>query len=139
MNVLIDTNIILDVLGRREPFAKNSTTILMLAAKGKSTAAITANTIMDIYYLTKKHLKNHEAVKNALLNLIEILEVVDITKADCLKAFDLPVNDFEDALLAHCAIRVKADYIITRNVKDFTGSLVSAITPDEFLSRFFPE
>jgi predicted nucleic acid-binding protein len=139
MNVLIDTNIILDVLGKREPFAKNSTTILMLAAKGKFTASITANTITDIYYLTKKHLKNQEAVKNALLNLIEILEIVDITKADCLKAFDLPVNDFEDALLAHCAKRVKADYIITRNVKDFTGSLVSAITPDEFLSRFFPE
>lgn len=139
MNVLIDTNVILDVLGKREPFVKDSTAVLMLAAKGNLSASITANTVTDIYYLTKKHLQNHEAVKNALLSLIDILKVVDVTKVDCIKAFDLPMNDFEDALLAHCAKRVKADYIITRNVKDFTNSPVSTITPKDFLSHFFPE
>lgn len=139
MNVMIDTNIILDVLGKREPFVQEASTVLMLAAKGDISASITANTVTDIYYLTKKHLKNHEAVKNALLSLFDILEVVDVTKVDCIKAFDLPMNDFEDALLAHCAKRVKAEYIITRNVKDFINSSVISITPKDFLSQFFPE
>ena len=139
MNVLIDTNVIMDVLGKREPFFQDAAAVLMLAAKGNLFASITANTVTDIYYLTKKHLQNNEAVKNALLNLISILEVVDVTKVDCIKAFDLPINDFEDALLAHCAKRVKADYIITRNVKDFTNSPVNTITPKDFLSHFFPE
>lgn len=134
MNVLIDTNVIMDVLGKREPFVQDSAAILMLAAKGKLTASITANTVTDIYYLTKKYLLNHEAVKNALLSLFDILEVVDVTKVDCIKAFDLQMNDFEDALLAHCAKRVKADYIITRNVKDFKNSPVKTIAPKDFLS-----
>lgn len=136
MNVMLDTNVILDVLGKREPFVQNSAQVLMLAAKSKLYASMTANTVTDIYYLSKKHLQDHAAVKNALLNLMDILEVVDVTKADCVKAFDLPINDFEDALLAHCAKRVKADCIITRNVKDFVGSPVEAITPEDFLKRF---
>lgn len=56
MNVLIDTNVVLDVLGKREPFVKHSALILMLAAKGRISASITANTVTDIYYLAKKHL-----------------------------------------------------------------------------------
>lgn len=139
MNVMIDTNIILDILGKKEPFVQHSASVLMLAAKGKLSAAITANTVTDIYYLMKKHLQNHEAVKNALLSLMDVLDVVDVTKADCIKAFDLPMNDYEDALLTHCAKRVKADYIITRNVKDFINSPVNTIAPEDFLSRFFPD
>ncbi|HCY36687.1 MAG TPA: DNA-binding protein [Candidatus Margulisbacteria bacterium] len=136
---MIDTNIILDVLGEREPFVQHSSAILMLAAKGKISASITANTVTDIYYLTKKYLQNPEAIKNALLGLMEVLDVIDVTKVDCIKAFDLSMNDYEDAVLAHCAKRVKAEYIITRNTKDFTNSPVNAIAPEDFLLRFFPE
>lgn len=139
MNVLIDTNVILDILGKREPFVRHSSAILILAAKGKLSASITANTVTDIYYLMKKYLQNPEAIKNALLGLMEVTDVVDVTKADCIKAFDLLMNDYEDALLAHCAKRVKTDYIITRNAKDFSNSPVNAIVPEDFLSRFFPE
>ncbi|NYE58423.1 PIN domain-containing protein [Carboxydothermus ferrireducens] len=139
MNVLIDTNVILDVLGKREPFFQYSTSILMLAAKNKISASITANSLTDLHYLLKKYLKNNEQVKNALKSLIDILDIVDITKNDCLKAFDLPMDDYEDALLAFCAKRVKADYIITRNIKDFLNSPVNPITPEDFISRFFAE
>ncbi|ABB15010.1 MULTISPECIES: PIN domain-containing protein [Carboxydothermus] len=139
MNVLIDTNVILDVLGKREPFFQHSTSILMLAAKNKISASITANSLTDLHYLLKKYLKNNEQIKNALKSLIEILDIVDITKNDCLKAFDLPMDDYEDALLAFCAKRVKADYIITRNIKDFLNSPVNPITPEDFISRFFAE
>jgi predicted nucleic acid-binding protein len=137
MNILIDTNVILDVLGNREPFVRHSAAVLMLAAKGKLGASITANTVTDIYYLTKKYIQSPADIKNALLNLMAVLDVVDVTKTDCLKAFDLPINDYEDALLAHCAKRVKADYIITRNLKDFSNSPVNVISPEDFLSRFF--
>jgi predicted nucleic acid-binding protein len=139
MNVMIDTNVIVDVLGKREPFVQDSAAVLMLAAKGNLSASITANTITDIYYLAKKHLQDHGAARNALLGIIDIHEIVDVTKADCIKAFDLPVNDYEDALLIQCARRIKADYIISRDVKDFINSPVKTITPKDFLSRFFPD
>jgi len=110
----------------------------MLAAKNKISASITANSLTDLHYLLKKYLKNNEQI-NTLKSLIEILDIVDITKNDCLKAFDLPMEDFEDALLAYCAKRAKAEYIITRNIKDFLNSPVNPITPEDFLSRFFTD
>ena len=134
MNILIDTNVIVDVLGNREPYIQDSAAILKLAVKGYYTASITANTVTDIYYLIKKHLQSNEEAKKALLSLINIIDVVDVTKNDCIKSLDLPMIDFEDALLAQCAKRIKADYIITRNVKDFLNSPIKPITPKDFLS-----
>ena len=139
MNVVIDTNVILDVIGKREPFVQFSAAVLMLVAKGNLSASITANTITDIYYLAKKHHHDHEVTKTALLNIIDLHEIVDVTKADCIKAFDLPMTDYEDALLAQCARRIKADYIISRDVKDFKNSPVKTITPKDFLSQYFSE
>lgn len=69
---------------------------------------------------------------------MDVLGIVSVTRNDCLKAFSLPVNDYEDAVLARCAKRIKADFIITRNVKDFIKSPVKAILPQEFLSKYFP-
>jgi predicted nucleic acid-binding protein len=133
MNVLIDTNVVLDVLGNREPFVQHSEAVLTLAAQNRIAAAITANTVTDIYYLLRKHLSDNEAVKTALMGLLELLDVIEVTKADCLKAFDLPMGDYEDALLACCAKRRDAEYIVTRNPKDFVNSPVEAITPGDFL------
>jgi predicted nucleic acid-binding protein len=110
----------------------------MLVAQQKLSASITANTITDIYYLSKKFIQNREEITRALLNLMELLDVVEISGADCIPAFDLNMNDYVDALLAQCAKRSKATYIITRNTKDFKDSPVEAITPADFLNRFFP-
>jgi len=139
MNVLIDTNVVLDVLGNREPFIQHSAAILMLAAQQKLSASITANTITDIYYLTKKYISDREDIKRTILGLIEVLDVIDVTRSDCIKAFELSMTDYEDALLAQCAKRTKSAYIITRNIKDFSASPVKAITPEDFLNRFFPD
>ncbi len=69
--------------------------------------------------------------------MMDVLDVVDVTRNDCIKAFDLLIADYEDALLVHCAKRTKAEYIITRNTKDFVNSPVEAIAPEDFLIRFF--
>jgi predicted nucleic acid-binding protein len=133
MTIMIDTNIILDVLGKREPFLKHSAKVLMLAAQKKFSACITANTITDIYYLTRKHIPDPEKIRIILLDLMDVLNVVDVTRTDCVKAFDLSMNDHEDALLARCAKRIKANFIVTRNPDDFINSPVPAIIPEDFL------
>ena len=138
MNVMIDTNVILDVMGKREPFFQHSASVLMLVAQQNLSASITANTITDIYYLSKKFIPNREEIKRALLNLMDLLNVVEVSGTDCMKAFDFGMNDYEDALLAQCAKRNKATYIVTRNTKDFEDSPVEAIAPEDFLNRFFP-
>lgn len=133
MRIMIDTNIVLDTLARREPFFEQSQAVLQLVATGSIEGAITASTITDIYYILRKHLGS-EALRSALYGLIELLEVVEVTRADCLTALNLPMDDYEDALLVCCAGNWRADCIITRNAKDFTHSPIRAITPQEFLA-----
>ena len=109
----------------------------LFITEDKLKAFITASSVMDIYYLLNKYLHNKEQVKQVLIKLFSEFEIIDVTRRDCEKAFNLTLNDFEDALLATCAKRKKLDYIITRNLKDFTGSPVEAISPADFLTNYF--
>ena len=134
MKVLIDTNVILDVLAKRLPFYSHAEKIFFLAAEEKIEALITASSVTDIYYLIRKHLKDSKEAKLTLLKLFTLFQIVDVTGDDCKKALELNVSDYENALLATCARREKVEYIITRNIKDFTSSPVPAILPDRFIS-----
>ncbi len=64
-----------------------------------------------------------------------VFEIADLKKDGIKKALQMNFKDFEDALQSACALRIKADYIITRNIRDFTNSAVSAIKPTELLVR----
>lgn len=132
MKAAIDTNIVLDVLARREPFFAQSNAILRLVASGKIEGAITANTITDICYILRKSLDG-EKRKETLRGLMELFEVLDVTREECMAALDLPVEDYEDALLACCAETWRADCIVTRNEKDFAHARVAALSPGDFL------
>ncbi len=134
MKILIDTNVILDALINRTPYNSSAEKLFLLAAENKLTAAITANSITDIYYLLSKHLKNKDIAKQALVNLFSLFQILDVTANDCKKALILPIEDYEDALLVTCARRNKINSIITRNLKDFAESPIHAVSPDDFLA-----
>lgn len=136
MNVLIDTNVILDVLAKRSPFYENAEKIFFLVAEEKITASITANSVTDIYYLIRKHLKSLEEAKLVLLKLFTLFQIIDVTGEDCEKALELDISDYEDALLVTCAQRSKVEYIITRNIKDFVNSPIPSISPGDFISMY---
>ena len=135
MKLLIDTNVILDALMTREPWAASARALLLAAAEEKFEACITASSFTDLYYLLRKHLPNKEKTRQALLGLLASVNVLDVTGADCEKAFDLPMSDYEDALLAQCGKRHKADSIISRDLHHFHGSPLQAVGPDEILDK----
>jgi predicted nucleic acid-binding protein len=134
MKVLIDTNVILDAVISRTPHHVSAEKLFLLAAEDKLNAAITASSVIDIYYLLHKHLHDADQAKQVLLKLFSLFEFLDVTGNDCEKALSMPMSDYEDALLATCAKRMKLDLIITRNLKDFAESPVKAIAPDDFLA-----
>ncbi len=136
MNVLIDTNVILDAVAKRPPFNENAEKIFYLVAKENVTASITANSVTDIYYLIRKRLKNPEEAKLVLLKLFSLFQIIDVTRADCERALELKISDYEDALVVTCAERAKMDYIITRNMKDFSNPPVPSTTPENFITMF---
>jgi predicted nucleic acid-binding protein len=134
MTVLIDTNVILDYVLKREPFADASRECLETLIADKATIWLTASTITDIYYVTRRALHDASKAKKMISTLLNTFGIIGVDKADCLNALDIGVSDYEDALVSTCAKKANAEYIITRNIKDFGGSPIPAITPQDFLN-----
>lgn len=134
MKLLIDANILLDVLQNREPHVQASSVIWKLCETEKAKGYVSALTFANLVYIMRKELapKNIEETLHALSL---IFEFVDFNISDLSHAAELNWDDFEDAIQSVTAERVHADYIITRNVKDFAKSKVIAFTPSELIAR----
>ncbi len=134
MKLLIDGNIILDVLQKREPHYEDSVKIWKMCETDLAEGSVSALTFADLVYVMRKELdaaKINEVMKK--LSLIFTFE--DLNASDISTAAQMQWDDFEDAIQAVTAKRIHADHIITRNVKDFKKSEVIAFTPAEFLAR----
>lgn len=134
MRVLIDTNVILDVLCNRKEFVEDASKIFKLCEINKIEGYISAMSVPNIIYILRKEL-DVEKTKEILNQLSLIFKISDLKAEDLKKAANLMFNDYEDALQSICASRIKANYIITRNIKDFANSKVAAIKPTELLER----
>ncbi len=130
----MDTNIIIDILERREPFYIDSNAILLLAVDKNIDCIIGASSITDIFYIINNKNKDTHKTIQVIFDLLKIVRAVDTLVSDMYVAANMGFSDFEDAVTASTAVREHADYIITRNVKDFANSPVPAITPIDFLN-----
>jgi len=135
MVILIDTNIILDHLIPRQPFADSAESILTFCFEEKCSGFIAAHSVSNIFYMLRKQFSTSER-KKLLINLCEFIEVAGIQKKQVINALiDEAFDDFEDSLQVECARLVNADYIITRNISDFLSSPIPAILPEDFLKK----
>lgn len=131
--LLIDTNILLDVLETREPFYEKSAEIWQLCSDGKADGYISSLSFANIVYTMRKKL-TPETIENTVYYLSTFFIFEDFYYLDIIKAAQMRWKDFEDALQSVAAERIKADYIITRNIKDFDNSNVRALSPEDFLN-----
>lgn len=137
MNILIDTDVILDFFFDRKPFSDNSAKILSLCEDKKIRGFITPVIVSNIYYILRQK-ASHEKVIDNLQQLITITEVLTIDSNVVVKALNSGFKDFEDALQNYSAeFFGDIDLIVTRNFKDFKNSALSVVSPDEFLKAFF--
>ena len=95
---------------------------------------IYALSIPNLVYVMRRELDRSQ-IAEVLQKLTALFEIVDMKADDLRKAAALPIADYEDALQSVCAQRTGADYIVTRNLKDFQGSSITAIKPSELLER----
>jgi predicted nucleic acid-binding protein len=116
MKILLDTNIIMDALQERQPFDADAKEILRRGQTGEIECLFTANAATDIFFLYDK---SHGAAtaRRALHFLLTQYGVVSVTQADCIEALALPIENFEDALVAYCAKKAAVDYIVTRDAE----------------------
>ncbi len=134
MKLLIDANVLLDVLQNREPFVQSSSIIWKLCETEQAKGYVSSLTFANLVYVMRKEL-DAKKIEETLLALSLIFEFVGFHVTDLSRAAALKWNDFEDAVQSVTAQRVQADYIITRNVRDFAKSNVIAFTPAELISR----
>lgn len=134
MKIIIDTNIILDVLCNRKDFVNDSLKIFKLCETKHIQGCISALSIANIVYIMRKEL-DFSKIKEILSKLSLIFEIIDLEYDDLIKSSLLKFNDYEDSIQSVQASRVKADYIVTRNVKDFNNSKVLALKPNELIER----
>lgn len=134
MNILIDTNVIIDAFHDRTPFNRAAQSLLIGVSKYYD-AYITPTSLINISYITNRDHNKRHATQHIIEGIISCLQIIDVTEDDCLAAITAKWPDFEDCVLAQTAHRHHLDYIITRNVKDFAHSPVPAITPEAFLTK----
>lgn len=133
MRVLIDTNVVLDALLGREPYFGNADYILKLCADKKIEGYIAAHSVSDMFYILRKDM-SEEHRREVLLNVCEILEILGINSAIVKTALhNKEFRDLEDCLQDECAQSVGAEYIVTRNIKDYSVSKIPAVLPADFL------
>lgn len=134
MELMLDSNIVLDHIQRREPFYELSRRTCLLGIVGEANTYISVNMLADLFYLLRKDFGS-DGAQDMLENNLSFLKLVSVTPEDAASALAARWSDFEDCLVARCAEKIGADYIITRNVKDFAASKVEAITPEELFGR----
>jgi predicted nucleic acid-binding protein len=133
VKVLFDTDVLLDVLLDREPFAEASAQLLSLVELARIAGCVASTSVTTIYYLTRKSL-GAAKTRRAVEDLLGLLEVAPVNRIVLTQAVASKFADFEDAVIAHAAHESRADVIATRNVKDFKHSPVPAQTPDDILA-----
>lgn len=133
MVILIDTNVALDFLTMRQPYYDDAREVIRICADERIQGYIAFHSLPNIFYVLRKSYS--EADRRRMLK--KLCFVLQVTGASHDKVCDAigykEFVDFEDCLQYECAKEVSADYIVTRNVKDFRHSKVKAITPKELL------
>lgn len=133
MKCLIDTNVILDVLLKREPFYNDSASILTLSGQEDIILYVSASSITDIYYIAYQTLRNKEKVKQMLRKLLKIVLIAGVSGDEIRNALALPWRDFEDSVQYSVALLQEMDGIVTRNPSDYKEAEIKVWRPEEFL------
>lgn len=133
MKLLLDSNIVIDFLAKREPFCEGAEKLMLLGKTGDHELWISTTQANDTFYVLGEGKKsNAESVKQKMHKLKTFLRFCGLNEEGFLKVIDSSWADLEDACVYEVAVHLSADAIITRNKKDFEKSTIPVYDCDEF-------
>lgn len=135
MLVLLDTDVVLDLVLAREPFAQVSAQLFKLHEQRKIDAYIAAITPINVFYITRK-IKSAQAARQAVELLLSSLAVCPLSHRVLDEAYKLPFADYEDAVQHASATAHGLDTIITRDINDYKNATLPVFSPADFLKNF---
>ena len=137
MRAILDTNVVVDVLQRREPWFQDGAVIFRAIANKRVTGCLTAKQIADLYFFSRKQFKGEENVdaraRQVVGKILSLFEPIDTLGIDCQNALGINNGDYEDAILIESAARAGVEYIVTRNPAHYKTSSVQVYSPAEFV------
>lgn len=130
--ILVDLNVLLDVIQRREPHYPASAAVLDEVVRERVHAILPAHVFTTLHFIVGRH-QSDTAAHKVVDWLLAHFDVASVGRAELMRARALGWGDFEDGVVAAAAESSGCVQIVTRNVRDFVGSPVPAVTPEEFL------
>ena len=132
-SLFLDTNIVIDLLAKREPFYRSAAQLFSLADKMKIQLCVSAITFANTNYILLKEMKLEEAklILRKLKLLVKVISLDD--KIIGLSLNDSDFKDYKDALQYYSALEDGDNMIITRNLKDFQKSKIPVLTAEQYL------
>lgn len=134
MDLFIDTNILLDHFGNRTNHAADARKILAMGLFKDARLWAAPQSFNDMFYILRKAIDPH-AIQSAFSKAYAFINVCSIDSDDMALAARRSWNDMEDCLIAICAEKVRADYLVTRDTRGFAQSTIEAISPQELITH----
>ncbi|MEH2317984.1 PIN domain-containing protein [Nostoc sp.] len=131
--MLFDSDVLLDILARRQPFIVASARALNTVMQNQVQGYVSGHAVTNIFYILRRQVGN-EVARELLAKLLQHLQVASVTDEVIRQALNSSIKDFEDAVTSAAALTAGLEIIVTRNTPDFVVSLVPAMLPDEFLT-----
>jgi predicted nucleic acid-binding protein len=132
-NIFIDSDIILDILAKREPFYDPAALLFSLIEKGKIVGYTSPVVFSNVHYVLRKRISKKTTIES-LRYLKSLIQILPLDNRAIELALDSEFNDFEDAIQYFCAEQNSINYIITRNKIDYKKAKINILTAKEFLS-----
>ena len=137
MIVLADTNILLDVLQDRKPFSDPAARVWKLVETGELVGYVSAISFNNVFYVERKNVGFDKALTE-IKAIHAVFRTVPLDDPVIDRALAVPGSDFEDGIQAAAAIRITADYLVTRDARDFDAMGVRSVTAVELLAVLLP-
>ena len=134
MIVLVDTDVLIDVALGRVPFVDNASSLLDAIEQGGARGFVAWHSISNFYYLVAASGSRTDA-RRFIDEITQFLDVAPATRDHLRRALRFPLKDVEDALQVGAATACAADFIVTRNIRDFRQSPIPALTPAQALAQ----
>jgi len=135
MKIFLDTNIVIDFLSGREPFADDAIALFQLADNHEVELIVTDLTLVNTVYVLQRLHHPIDSIYEVLNNIRPLISIVPIGEAVIDMCLRHRSNDFEDDVQYFAAVNALADYIVTRNKKDFDFGDEAIVTPKELFSK----
>jgi len=138
LRVLFDTNVILDLLLDRQPWADSASELVDLVERGEIIGVLGATTLTTVYYVAASA-RDAPAARRHVEDLLRLFEVAPVTRGVLESALGVGMSDYEDAVLHEAGREAGVEALVTRDLRDFASGGITVYHPGELLAALDPE